>query len=209
MVFSVCFPASAQVQLVSGGSRAVSNLKAYDQLLTLGLDRSGKKVTKAKASPFYTYLHFEKEATSEFFVLKCENGLELSISGAHLLFKRNAEGKVSRAIMAKNIEIGDNLLHMNENKVIENVKVLGIEIKTLQGVFAPLTKSGTLIVDGFLVSCYAHVDSHIQAHASMAPLRLWYQLNSKIGKPAGGQTKKTKDGIHAYAKTLASLYGLS
>jgi len=206
MVFSVCFPASANVQLASGESQPISSLRAYDQLQTLGLAKNGQNVTKVKESQFYTYLHFEKEVSAEFLVLSCEKDLVLVISEAHILFKRSAQGNKSfKAEMARTVEIGDSLLHLNGDKVVENVRVLGIERKICLGAFAPLTKSGTLIVDGFLVSSYAHVDSQAKAHVSMAPLRLWYQLNARIGK----HTKIPKSGVHAWAKTLASIYGLS
>jgi hypothetical protein len=211
MVFSICFPASAQVQTGTGASRPIGSLKPYEELRTLGLNKNGKSIKGVKGSPFYTYLHFEPEATSEFLVFHCENNLELIISEAHLLFKRDSDGTIAKATMAKNIRIGDSLLHVGSDKVIQSVGVTGIDKRVCIGVFAPLTKSGTLMVNGFLVSSYAHVDSHAKAHASLAPLRLWYGLGSKIGKngPTAETSKGPKTGIHAYAKTLASVYGLS
>lgn len=213
MVFSICFPASAQVQTGTGASRPVGSLKPYEQLQTLGLNKNGKSIKGVKGSPFYTYLHFEPEATSEFLVFHCENNLDLIISEAHLLFKRNSDGTIAKATMAKNIRIGDSLLHVGigSDQMIQTVGVVEIEKRVCVGAFAPLTKSGTLIVNGFLVSSYAHVDSHAKAHASLAPLRLWYGLGSKIGKNATGArtSKGPKTGIHAYATTLASVYGLS
>jgi len=206
MVFSVCFPATAQVQLASGISRPVSSLKPFDVLQTLDKARG---FSRTKPSTFYTYLHFDENLTTEYLVLKCENDTQLVISEAHILFKRNCLTESARPMMARNVEIGDYLLYVNAEKEIQNVRVTGIDRKMCQGAFAPLTKSGTFIVDGFLVSSYAHVHSHAKAHASMAPLRLWYKLNSKIGKPLSIRNSGAENGIHSYAKTLACIYGLS
>lgn len=50
----------------------------------------------------------------------------------------------------------------------ETVRSLETEIAT--SAYAPYTASGTLLVDGFLVSCYAHVSSHWWAHAYVSTL---------------------------------------
>lgn len=53
-----------------------------------------------------------------------------------------------------------------------------IHSELLPGLFAPLTLSSSVLVDGLLCSCFAppeelHV-SHGLCHAAMAPLRLWH-----------------------------------
>ena len=41
------------------------------------------------------------------------------------------------------------------------------------GAYSPLTKEGTIIVDGVLSSCYAHSPDHDVAHFVLTPLR-WF-----------------------------------
>jgi hypothetical protein len=210
-----CFPPEAEVRLREG-TRPIPNLSPTDQLLTLRFDKKGRQVC-VKEDHFYTYLHFDREFTDQFIVLRCEKGLELIISEEHLIFKGTGEGTISKAVMANTIVVGDYLVYLHESQTYSTVRVEGIGRKEVTGVFAPMTKSGTMIVNGFLVSCYASYPSHAKAHASLAPLRLWYRTKTRIGgrdstddQPGelgvGMSTKETPDGIHSYAKALMTIF---
>ena len=65
------------------------------------------------------------------------------------------------------------------NKRVEE-KIESILIEPVEGYVAPMTLSGTLLVDGILASSYAVVHSQSLAHASMAPVRWWYQLSNLV-----------------------------
>ena len=51
--------------------------------------------------------------------------------------------------------------------------VTRVSLATEKGVFAPLTDSGNLVVDGVLASAYAVVNSQTVAHAAFGPVRWW------------------------------------
>ncbi|KAH9369264.1 hypothetical protein HPB48_012340 [Haemaphysalis longicornis] len=71
----------------------------------------------------------------------------------------------------------------------------------MSGVYAPLTREGTVIVDGVAASCYAGVQNQALAHWAFAPLRLWRSLAaSSEPKPCG------LEGVHWYADTLYRLF---
>ena len=53
------------------------------------------------------------------------------------------------------------------------------------GAFVPLTKSGNIVVDGVLASCYASVH-HAIAHLGMAPMRYFPQLMMSIFQEENG-----------------------
>ena len=63
-------------------------------------------------------------------------------------------------------------------------RVTAVTSRVLTGVYAPLTSTGTLLVDDIQASCYANVLSHRLAHALSLPIRLFPQiLQKKVCKP--------------------------
>ncbi|CAG5120462.1 unnamed protein product, partial [Candidula unifasciata] len=58
-------------------------------------------------------------------------------------------------------------------------RIVSIQVRPLKGVYAPLTVSGTIVVDGIITSCYAFLKDVQLAHASFAPLRA-YHMTQRI-----------------------------
>jgi len=74
-------------------------------------------------------------------------------------------------VYAKNVKVGNCLLRIDINLSF-NEEVIKIDYLYDNEIYAPLTVEGTLIVNGFLTSCYANFPSHTFAHLSMLPLIL-------------------------------------
>lgn len=89
-------------------------------------------------------------------------------------------------------------------------RVTKVTVGQSTGLFAPLTESGTIVVDDTLTSCYALVDSHVIAHLSMTPLRVKHRAMELLGsvlKATQGvaswlDLKSDGDGVHWFAKVL-------
>jgi len=200
-----CFPSSATVETVDGKRRVGELHSSTCSLLTFTPGGLVKKDT------FLTFLHFDPSVMATYLAISCKNGKTLLISPEHLLFV-SISGGSSTPVPAKEVEIGNSLTCFNENGHPLLTEVVEIREVEERGVFSPLSKSGTLLVDGFLVSCYAHVGSltHEMAHASFAPLRFWFKSKHMYNKLM--QTRKRANvqkvprvGIHGYANGLINL----
>lgn len=108
---------------------------------------------------------------------------KLEISGDHIVFLESSSG--IHAIPASLVKIGDQLMY--------GEKVTGIKTVTRQGVYAPFTPSGTIVVNGVGASSYiafqgseslklgsvsTGLSYHFLAHKFQAPYRLWCSIMS-------------------------------
>lgn len=73
-------------------------------------------------------------------------------------------------MFASEIQIGNDLQLVHENKIIPG-KVIKIDEILSQGFSAPLTRSGTIVVNNLVSSNYAEVRNHRFAHLVMQPYR--------------------------------------
>jgi len=154
-----CFPKGAQCMNQSG-SIAFDKLKAGEKILTTSLYgvQPGKGQVIAESTEVSCYLHYDPHLVAEFHVLHLSNSHKLTITGDHVVFVLSACDHVT-PMRARLVKIGDRLLYneMNEGLTSYPVHVTHISRETLQGVYAPLTSAGTLIVDGVYVSCYSNI----------------------------------------------------
>ncbi|KAK4287354.1 hypothetical protein Pmani_039569, partial [Petrolisthes manimaculis] len=78
-------------------------------------------------------------------------------------------------VFGRDVVVGDVIFGVNGNDELERTQVLEITHHVTRGAYVPLTKEGTLIVDGIYVSCYASY-RHALAHRFLAPVRLFPAL---------------------------------
>lgn len=196
----LCFPAVSRVTLESGESISMRQLNIGDRVRTLGTNGL------TLYSEVIAFLHKEIKTTAKFYNLKTNAENIVRLSSQHLIFrKKNVTSPIS-AVFASEINIGDLLYVFNEN--VSNFQaVTKITMTTEIGVYAPLTRQGTLLVDGALVSCYAHWPSHYAAHLVMAPLRAAYTLYRAWERLTGIHWYSTQqtEGIQWYARALMPL----
>ena len=105
-------------------------------------------------------------------------------------------------IRMKEVEIGDYLLKIenDRNEKAKHCRVVGIRNLIKKGYYAPLTVSGTILVNGFYVSCYSEVKSHDLGHKAMFILALSSLIKMQVFK-----NRKEQDGIHPYGSFLLKL----
>ena len=185
-------------------SITMRQLNIGDRVRTLGTN--GETIF----SEVIAYLHKEIKTEAHFYNLKTNRGNVVRLSPQHLIFRKaNASSPLS-AVFASEVNIGD-LLYTSNRNISGFQTVSQITMTIEKGVYAPLTRQGTLLVDGVLVSCYAHWPSHDTAHLVMAPLRavnrlygVWKRLASFVHFSQWNTSQQT-EGIHWYASALMPL----
>jgi len=213
--FAACFSGTSLVTERLRGIVPMKDIRLGDQVQT----------TTASGSPSWskvrTFLHWHPNEVVPALLISHTKG-NLTLTPNHMLFvaDRNdashkkcqhetencyKEGNEKWSLLPSHqLQPGDFLLTSNDDSTsLLFSKIVSIQETTMEGYYAPLTASGTLVVDGVLASCYAEEESsttkntiipHWAIQMAMAPLRIWQQQNNNY-MPAPGE-------IHPYAKTL-------
>jgi uncharacterized membrane protein len=205
-----------------GSIRPMSELRSG--MSVIGADRSGQLVEDT----ILGWLHKEPGATAEVLLIKTLSGKQLRLTRQHLVYRMHASMRVRdfgmtpfsdllrhqqtirqrpeleslalEAVFAEHIRIGDALLDAAAHRA-DPVVAIDTYV-TREGVYAPLTRSGRLVVDGLLVSCYGTYASHEVAHAVLWPARVDV-LRTMWGSALGSDSTAS---IMPYAERLYRIY---
>ncbi|KAI5637442.1 hedgehog amino-terminal signaling domain-containing protein [Phthorimaea operculella] len=181
-----CFPSGAMVH-TEEGPKDIATLQVGDRVLAA--DDTGKLVY----SEVLTFLDRDPNATRAFVQVTAQNGVTITTTPSHLLLLAAADG--FREVFAANIQVGDTLLTHGPGSVMRPSRVVRTKMVSRLGVYAPLTATGTIMVDDALASCYALVKSQKLAHTAMAPLR-W------LSRWSSDPSAEIPRGVHWYASAL-------
>ena len=117
--------------------------------------------------PFLGWLHRDENVTTTFIDITTKTGKSLSLTPHHLLMVTENVDKAPAMTFAHHVREGHYLWSAESGPT----KVKSVASKSHVGIFAPLTSTGTFLVDDLLVSCYAHLSSHAVAHLAFLPFR--------------------------------------
>jgi hypothetical protein len=166
---STCFPSEASVVVDGLGKRPISKLSIGDRILVNRWDA-------LIYEPVLGFLHFISDlpdAQHEFLYIWHATGVFRATAG-HLVFVATIGSKGSSIAKAvTDLQVGDELLSIpSDASTIIRSTVIGIRRGKSSGMYAPLTPSGTIVVDDVIASNYAtpqpsvHLP-HGAAHAAM------------------------------------------
>jgi hypothetical protein len=155
------------------------------------------------------WLHREPEQMGKYLRLTTSRR-QLYISACHLVAVVK-NGTVSY-VQAGEVEVGTPLLECDLESATPGVwanAVTSIEMMQCQGIYAPLTEAGTVVVDGVAASCYAATHSHKAAHAAMKPMRAMYRHNpeKRVAHSTANRPGQHVQGAHRYVDLLARVAG--
>eukprot|EP00929_Paragymnodinium_shiwhaense_P041032 TRINITY_DN2133_c0_g2_i1.p1 TRINITY_DN2133_c0_g2~~TRINITY_DN2133_c0_g2_i1.p1 ORF type:complete len:305 (+),score=43.13 TRINITY_DN2133_c0_g2_i1:48-917(+) len=173
--YADCFPASAQAVVKGVGKTLMRHIRTGDQVLT------GTSRGSLAFEPVLGHLHLAAEQHTIFRRIFHRHG-SFDASAGHLVFVVGQDGSsVSKAV--GDIFVGDILQHFDDGTG-EQVRseTLAVSAYAAEGVYAPVTASGVLVVDGVSASNYATLSGsmpvgHGAMHSSAFLLRGVAMLN--------------------------------
>ncbi|CAF0865393.1 unnamed protein product [Didymodactylos carnosus] len=189
-----CFSADGKVLLTNGQEKLINQLKQGD--LVYAFDNKSQNII---TSEIIGMLDSEPDKYGLFKSLATTNGRQLSLSSTHLI-----PTKADGYLMAKNLQPGMEIYVMTSDKRLTVETIVNITDVWKQGYAAPLTQSGTIIVNDVAASCYATINSHQLAHSVLAPMRWWYFLTQNTIFHADS----IQNGIHWFPKMLFRITSL-
>ena len=162
-----CFPESATVVVNNGFRKTMDSLRSgeYIQVIDNG---------EICFEPVITFIHRQPEVLQEFLSITTATNKNLKITEDHLLFVRRKGREI--AIPARDIETGDTL-YVRGNNILTTDTVQAIISVYEKGVYAPVTLSGTILVNDVHASCYFDVLSHEWSHRAMGAVRAIYHVS--------------------------------
>ncbi|KYO19802.1 hypothetical protein Y1Q_0020706 [Alligator mississippiensis] len=190
-----CFPAEALATLEDGARTPVRALRPGQRVLAM--DTRGQ----ATYSEVVAFLDKAAAAQPVFHVLETwDPPRRLALTPSHLLFVAdNATVPAShfRATFASRVRLGQYVLVAGLGQGLQPARVETVSVRTDVGAYAPLTRHGTLVVDGIVASCFALVEEQALAQLAFWPLRLYHGLvGASYGQP---------EGLHWYSGLLYHL----
>lgn len=168
-----CFPGNAEVQVRGRGRVPMTNLQQDDQVLVE--DASGRFF-----EPVLGFLHTAPGTRGRHsghlsVVHSCGN---FRASQGHIVFVADHRGAKLDKFVA-DLHVGDKLFASTDG-VATLCTVLGVRHDANDlGMYAPMTMTGTIIVDGVVASNYATSSvrlPHSCAHAFFSPVRMFHKL---------------------------------
>ncbi|XP_064290895.1 indian hedgehog protein [Passer domesticus] len=190
-----CFPGRALATLEDGAQTPLWALRPGQRVLAM--DGAGRPTY----SDFLAFLDKEPRALTTFHVIETqEPPRRLVLTPTHLLFvAENASAPAARfrPIFASLVQPGHFVLVAAGGGSLQPAEVVRVWDRRDVGAYAPLTRHGTLVVDGVVASCFALVQEQQLAQMAFWPLRLYHSL---VGWP-GVQG----DGVHWYSGLLYRL----
>ncbi|KAE9418396.1 hypothetical protein Angca_004156 [Angiostrongylus cantonensis] len=162
-----CFPADALVTTTTGRKR-MDQLAVGDFYVLVPSTTNVLKYERVEM--FY---HREPETRTQFVVLITESMKRLALTPLHLLpfgecesMKRalaNADGveqwlRASR--FADKVSVGDCVMTVGDNGKMFTERIIKVGRQISEGIYSPMTVTGSLLVDDVLSSCFSQVESH-------------------------------------------------
>jgi hypothetical protein len=162
-----CFAGSSEVTLRNGTRKSLSRVNIGDEVLVNQHNT---------CEPVIAFIHLQPKGLFNFLQIHLRSSSSYAsstifISPNHLLFDYDT----GTARFAGKFHVGDRLQLIENNQIIP-ADIVSIDLTKEEGYYAPLTPSGTIVINGVVASNYATVSNHVLAHQIMGIYRWWISL---------------------------------
>lgn len=202
-----CFAGKGMVLSESSGWKPMSELRVGDRVMSMN------EAGQLEYSQVLSFMDKDSSAQVLFYTLHLQDNKSVTLTGKHLIFASSqnitshSDSASFRATFAENVQEGQ-YVYVVGNEVNPNQprpsRVVKVSVETHRGVYAPLTATGTIVVDAVVASCYAYTENVALAHFGFAPMRLYHTIESYVPFSLWTSEGDT-EGFHWYARML---YGL-
>ena len=183
-----CFPGSSTFVDRYGSRREMHSLKIGEKVQVAAKG-------KICLEPVITFIHREQEKLQQFLSITTTKNSNLKITEDHLLFVE--KNGLPQAIPARVVKIGDTV-YVKQNGLMKTATVQDISTVYEKGVYAPVTRSGTILINDVHTSCYFDVLSHKWSHRAMGVPRAIYHVSPGILRCISGLGEK--DGFPGWCR---------
>jgi len=173
---TACFPGESMVQTRGRGSVPMATLEVSEEVLV------EEPMGVIAYQPVLSFIHRIRAEEASFLTVKHEHGV-FRASAGHLVFVLDGLSRTDKPV--GKLQPGDVLFAVDgrsSDVSMSSSRVTAIHRSmTNIGLHAPLTASGTVIVDGVVASIYATPSltlqmPHAAAHVAFLPVRLYHNL---------------------------------
>jgi len=187
-VFNFCFAPTSLVE-TREGMKTIPELRIGDEI------RTSSDNLNTEFTEFLGWLDRQKSSPAQMLeIFTSNNSSTVTLSASHVVFTS------STTKYAGDLVPGDILLHW-DGVVMEEQEVSEIRTSMVTGFWSPLTRTGTLLVDGYLMSCYASYP-HQLSELALLPAKIMPMLLLDDNE------SQHKDGVRSFVKGLKAFGNL-
>ncbi|KAK3592844.1 hypothetical protein CHS0354_028920 [Potamilus streckersoni] len=167
-----CFPPNSIAQLEDGSNVTMADLRLGQKVL------SSFSNGKANYSIVYFFAHQDDKSSTEYISILTQ-WHTINLTPDHHIYITDC-GRL-HTVPARDVKVGDTVMVVSrDNSCLEEETVTELSKSTDVGIYAPITMSGTIVVNSVLASCYVDVVPPQIAHPLLWPARQLYQLSPSL-----------------------------
>ena len=157
-----CFSEVAEATVQDKGPTRMDQLQIGDMVLTTNQNGG------YEYSPVYSFGHKAHMVKASFLQLILETTSKpLEISSNHLLYRYDDAEKKPRLVPASSVKTGDRLITFQHGSS-DTVTVQGVRTITREGIYAPFTGTGDIVINGIRTSNYIALPPEFQKYLTFA-----------------------------------------